>query len=311
MVLSSLNIVTLSNLRGIGNKTIIKIGNHIQTKRISVDTPTQLLSVIIQVKPKSDFSIEDIEDAERNARYILNKSQENGIGVMGYFDEDFPELLRECIDDSGKNNPPVLLYYKGDKSILSMPKLAIIGTREILPEGEKAGLYLSREFAKRGFCIVSGLAIGCDTVGHRGALDVGGKTIAFLAHGLDSIYPPENEALANDIVEQGGLLISEYPIGEPLNKYYLVARDRLQAGISKATLVIHTDTHGGTMHAANATLLSNKPLYVVKFQEEMVMKNEKCAGNIYLANNGARYISGADNIDKVCFEIVNSSNSLF
>jgi DNA processing protein len=194
--------------------------------------------------------------------------------------------------------------------VTKIPGLAVIGTREMIKEGESVGKYLAGEFAKRGFCIVSGLAIGCDTSGHRGALDAGGKTIAFLAHGLDTIYPPENTNLAKEIVEKGGLLISEYPIGSPVSRYALVARDRLQAGMSLATLVVHTGIQGGTMHAVNTTIVENKPVYVVKFQNRQLHNNEKVQGNDYLVEKkGAKYISGADNIDDIVKTIITKSQT--
>lgn len=116
-------------------------------------------------------------------------------------------------------DPPLLLWYRGDLSITNLPGFSVIGTREATPEGIVGGIYLAGEFAKRGFNIVSGLAIGCDTCGHKGALKVKGKTTAILANGLDndSIYPPENKYLAEEIVQNGGLLISEYRIGTIAN----------------------------------------------------------------------------------------------
>ena len=304
MTLNCLNIITLQNLAGIGPATILKIGNFVQSNRMDIKSPQDLLRAILSVKKKCELGVNDVIDAENRAKFIMDKSHENGIGVMGYYDKDFPESLKACMDDSGKIVPSILLYYKGDVSILDMPMIAVIGTREILPEGENAGRYLAGEFAKRGMCIVSGLAIGCDTAGHRGALDAGGKTLAFLAHGLDTVYPPQNKELAEEIVENGGLLVSEYPIGEPMNKYYLVARDRLQAGISQATLVVHTGVTGGTMHAANATLLASKPLFAVKFQSQSVMDDEKCKGNTLLVGKGGRFISGSDDLDNVVKQIV-------
>lgn len=191
-----------------------------------------------------------------------------------------------------------------------MPGLAVIGTREPTAEGSNGGKYLAGQFAKCGYNIVSGLAIGCDTCGHEGALSVGGKTTAILANGLDhdSIYPKENQELAEKIVENGGLLLSEYPISTIVNRYNLVARDRLQSGLSKATLVVMTGVKGGTMHAATATLKANKPLYVMRFKNEETNKHEKCLGNAYLVEQGARYISGGDNIDDISNQIKNNIN---
>jgi DNA processing protein len=220
--------------------------------------------------------------------------KQKGIGITTYYDEDFPSMLRATINEDGKEDPPMILYYKGNINITNMPCIAVIGTREITDFGKQAGLFLTKLFALKGFCIVSGLAIGCDTIGHQGALAVGGKTIAFLAHGLDYVYPLENEGLAQEIVNNGGLLMSEYPIGIGVNRYNLVARDRLQAGMSLGTLVIQTGVNGGTMHAANTTLRAQKPLFTVKFQYQEQNEHEKSLGNALLVKKGAKYISGND-----------------
>lgn len=309
MALSSLNVITLQNIKGIGPKAILKIGAAVESKRI--DTIKQLYQTLQDLKiKKGSITMNELLDAENIASSIISRSEKNDIGVVSYYDDEFPEILRHCMNEDGKEDPPVVLYYKGDWSVTKMPGLAVIGTREMIKEGEMAGIYLSKEFAKRGFSIVSGLAIGCDTSGHRGALDAGGKTIAFLAHGLDTIYPPENTDLAKEIVEKGGLLISEYPIGFPVSRYTLVARDRLQAGMSLATLVVHTGIQGGTMHAVNTTIVENKPVYVVKFQNGQLHNNEKVQGNDYLVEKkGAKYISGADNIDDIVKTIITRSKT--
>ena len=309
MALSSLNVITLQNIKGIGPKAILKIGAAVESKMI--ETTKQLYQTLQDLKiKKGSITMNELLDAEGVAKSIISRSEKEGIGVVSYYDDEFPEILRHCMNEEGKEEPPIVLYYKGDWSVTKMPGLAVIGTREMLKEGEKAGKYLAGEFAKRGFCIVSGLAIGCDTSGHRGALDAGGKTIAFLAHGLDTIYPPENTDLANEIVEKGGLLISEYPVGTPVNRYALVARDRLQAGMALATLVVHTGIQGGTMHAVNTTIVENKPVYVVKFQNGQLHNNEKVQGNDYLVEKkGAKYISGADNIDDIVKTIITKSQT--
>ena len=154
--------------------------------------------------------------------------------------------------------------------------------------GIKAGVFFAGELAKKGFNIVSGLAIGCDTTGHEGALSVGGITTAFLANSLswNDIYPQENVDLAHKIVESGGLLLSEYPLGYKGGRYAFIARDRLQAGLSYATVVVQTGERGGTMHAVNATLASNKPLYAIKYNHDTELQHQKVQGNIKLLKEG-------------------------
>ena len=215
--------------------------------------------------------------------------------MVSYVDSFFPSQLLKTVNEEGKPDMPLILYYKGDISVARKKGIAIIGTREPTKEGVHTGEYIGEKLAEAGYNIVSGLAIGCDTAGHRGALNaVQGITTAFLAHGLDSVYPPENERLADEIVDKGGLLMSEYPIGETVNRYYLVARDRLQAALSDATIVIQTGLHGGTNHAANTTLISGKPLFCVRYANDELMHNEKVEGNVALVSKGAKYITSGD-----------------
>ena len=155
------------------------------------------------------------------------------------------------------------------------------------------------------------MAEGCDTIAHRGALNAGGKTIAFLGHGLDSVYPPSNKDLAEEILLNGGLLLSEYDVGTPVTKYNLVARDRLQSGLALATLVIQTSVNGGTMHAARVCLNSGKPLFVVKYSDKETDSAEQTQGNHELAKEaGAAYIKGTDDLDVIADMILNSGTSM-
>lgn len=306
--ITTLQILTLSNIKGVGIKSIQKVGNYLFDCGKIIENKTEFANLlsVLKIKKKNSsakgtslITVEDLEEAENIAIKIKSVSEREGIGVISYYEKGFPDILKNTIDEDGKPAPPLLLFYKGDISIINMPCIAVIGTREITPNGEKAGMYISREFAKRGFCIVSGLAIGCDTIGHKGALEAGGKTIAFLAHGLDSIYPSQNKELAEEILLKGGLLLSEYPIGMEVSRYNLVARDRLQAGLSIATIVIQTGEKGGTMHAANTTLKAGKLLYTIYYQDQETREHEKTKGNALLVSKGAKYLKGSDNFDEI------------
>lgn len=307
MALSKEMILTLKQLKGIGNKTIFKI---CESEKSSISDIDEVYDILKKQKGKKFESLikDDIIEANGYAKRILEKSEDADIGLISYYDAGYPDILKRTIDEEGKLDPPLLLWYRGDISIIGMPAIAVIGTREATPEGVSGGTYIAGEFAKQGFNIVSGLAIGCDTCGHRGALKVGGKTTAFLANGLDhdSIYPSENQELAEEIVNKGGLLLSEYPIKQTVNRYSLVARDRLQAGLSLATIVIQTGIKGGTMHAATTTLKAGKPLYAMKFKDESTNNHEKCLGNAHLVEEGAKYISGSDNIADICKQIMSA-----
>ena len=314
MALTKEHIFTLTclkeiGIKGVGPKKVLSIGNTIKERNIPIESLEDLASFMKTMKEKAinNVRMEDLQKAYNYAMNIVEASKAEGIGFKGYYDDDFPESLRKTVDEEGKENPPLLLWYRGDFSITKLPGIAVIGTREPTEEGIIGGKYLAGEFAKRGFNIVSGLAIGCDTCGHEGALNVNGKTTAILANGLDnkSIYPPENRDLAENIVKNGGVLLSEYPINTSVNRYSLVARDRLQSGLAQATLVIQTGKAGGTMHAAKATLAANKPLYVMRFKKEETNKHDKCLGNEALHEQGAIYLKGNDNIDEISHSIKN------
>jgi DNA processing protein len=158
-------------------------------------------------------------------------------------DPGYPTLLRS-IDD-----PPLVLYVKGDASILNTDRaIAIVGTRQPTRTGLQVAFRIARYFAEAGCAIVSGLAKGIDTAAHRGALEVQGRTVAVLGTPLDVIYPAENRPLAEQIVDEGGALVSELPLGSSSSRSAFVLRDRIQSGLSLAVVPIQSDLEGGTMH---------------------------------------------------------------
>ena len=314
MALNKEQVLTLTCLKevgvkGVGPQKIFAIGAAIDERELEIKSYEDLVKLMSGMKEKAinKVTLANLNDAYAVAQKIVEASIQSNIGYVGYYDSEFPDVLRKTVNEEGKLDPPLILWYRGDFSITQLPGFAVIGTREATPEGIAGGTYLAGEFAKRGFNIVSGLAIGCDTCGHKGALKVSGKTTAILANGLDhkSIYPPENQDLAEEIVENGGLLISEYRIGTPVNRYNLVARDRLQSGLSLATLVVQTGEHGGTMHAATATLQAGKPLYTMLFKNDATNQHEKCLGNALLVKQGAKFIKGDANFDEISNSIRN------
>lgn len=308
MALNSELLITLQQVKGIGNKTILDVANT-----ISCNTIEELCESIDSIKKGrlAEITAADIYDAYCKAKKIIAASEDNGIGILSYYDSAFPSVLQKCTDEKGNLNPPIVLYYRGTLDALKKPGVAVIGTREPTLTGEKAGLYFSKELAENGFNIVSGLAIGCDTTGHRGALNANGSTTAFLATSLswDAIYPKENLDLAKEIVEKGGLLLSEYHLGQQCGRFAFVARDRLQAGLSCATVVIQTGIKGGTMHAVNATLSSRKLLYAVRYRKQEDLDSDKVQGNIMLLEKGMAKPLNMSTLYNVIKEIKSSAGN--
>lgn len=171
--------------------------------------------------------------------------------------EKYPILLKQIYD------PPKCLYVMGNIEILNNPSIAIVGCREATEYGKKAATYFSYNLAKQNVTIVSGLARGIDSYSHIGTLKANGKTIAVIGSGLDIIYPKENEQLAKKIVEQGGAIISEYPLGTSPQKEHFPARNRIISGISQATLVIEAKEKSGSLITADFAMEQGKDVYSV------------------------------------------------
>lgn len=299
--LTTKEIIALGSLFGVGSKRIYAIA----------ETPGEDLLRRISA---CGFSLKEngkevtvssthLERAFGFAESVLRQCEKWGVKALRYDDEAYPEMLRCTVDEKGDPTPPLLLYALGDLFALSAPCVAIVGTRNPTKEGAQTAHYLSKHFAEEGFCIVSGLALGCDTYAHRGALEANGRTVAFLAHGLDTLIPPENKNLAKDIVRRGGLLLSEYPFGTSNTKYAFIARDRLQGGLSVATIVVQTSTEGGSMHVAKCTLKAGKPLYTVYFKDASVRAMEATSGNELLTRMGGQYLRSDTGLQDVCVRL--------
>lgn len=320
MSLSTKNIISLLSLKGVGRTAVLCYVKYAERNGVIIQDVEDYRSLISVCHEKEgcrttveQISVSDVRNAEIKAEKVIDKSQKLGINIVGYSDESFPLKLKNIVSKktstkgkiSIKDESPVVLYFKGTDicRLNDMKSVAIIGTREPTSEGKTAGVYLSKQIAKQGINIVGGLALGCDTFGHEGAIEANGMTTAFLAHGLHTIYPKENEHLAEMIVQNGGLLISEYPIGiEPYAPYF-VERDRLQSGISDATIVIQTGVVGGTMHAVNATLMNNKLLFAVEYTSNFVMTQEKVLGNRKLIADGKAHPITSRNIQE-CISMI-------
>jgi len=172
-------------------------------------------------------------------------------------DEEYPEALREIAD------PPVFLFAKGNLDLLREPLIAIVGTRNMSAYGKRVVEMLVPPFVHAGFVTVSGLAIGIDAAVAKETMTVGGKTIAVLGAGLSAIYPKTNARLAEEIVEHGGLLLTEYPLHIAPDKYTFPARNRIIAGISLGTVVAEAAAQSGSLITASLALEYGKEVFAV------------------------------------------------
>lgn len=213
------------------------------------------------------------------------KLSELGISLSLRGDKDFPVLLSEATD------APFAIYYKG-----IIPKdgrsVSIVGTRRATMIAKSAAKDFASQLVKSGVAVISGLAMGIDTAAHEGALAAGGKAIAVLANSLDSVYPRQNENLARRILETGGALISEYPLGSETFPVRFLERNRIVSGLSPATLVIEAPEDSGSLVTANLALEQNREVFVVPGP----VSHENYQGSHKLIRAGARLVTSAAEI---------------
>ncbi|HMG03540.1 MAG TPA: DNA-processing protein DprA [Edaphobacter sp.] len=182
---------------------------------------------------------------------------ESGGMILTPSDDAYPERLKEIYD------PPAVLWIRGDVQLLSRPGIAVVGTRHPSPYGTGMAEMLSRDLAARRLTILSGMARGVDTAAHKGALEARGKTVAVWGTGIDVIYPKENKRLAEQILESGGAIMSEYPLGTFPAPQNFPIRNRILSGMSVGVLVIEAAEHSGTRITARLAMEQNRDVYAV------------------------------------------------
>jgi DNA processing protein len=171
-------------------------------------------------------------------------------------DERYPPLLREI------SRRPFGIYIKGSLTKDTEMPIAIVGTRRATAEGKDIARRFGRELANCGFTIISGLAFGIDAAAHEGCLDAGRRTVAVLAGGLHDIYPQTNDRLARKIIENGGAIISEYPLGAPPYGYRFLERNRIISGLSRGVLVVEAPEGSGALVTAREAREENRDVFV-------------------------------------------------
>ena len=197
----------------------------------------------------------------------------------------YPARLRE-IDDA----PPVV-YVKGSWEDQDDWSVAVVGTRRATAYGRQAADELARDLAAHGVTVVSGLARGVDTIAHRAALDAGGRTVAVLANGLDTIYPPENRGLAAEVAEHGAL-ITDYPLGTKPRAEFFPRRNRIMSGLALGTLIVEGDVKSGAMITARFAGEQNREVFAVPGS----IFSPQSRGPLSLLRDGATPVTGVEDV---------------
>ena len=216
---------------------------------------------------------------------IVSKCNYLGYSIITLQSDNYPFLLKQI------NNPPLVLYAKGDISFLRSRCVSIVGSRRATIYGMQMAYEIARSLSKKGITIVSGGAVGADASAHRGALSSKGSTICVLACGIDYPYLTQNEALRNEIANSG-LLISEYPPSFPIQSYNFSIRNRIVSGLSSCTIIVEAGKKSGSILTANIAAEQGRDVFVVPVKFESSLSE----GINALISDGARVITCADDI---------------
>lgn len=197
--------------------------------------------------------------------------------------EEYPKQLKNIYD------PPLKLYVLGNKKLLEQRGIAIVGARKATEYGKNIALQLSRRLSENGINVISGLALGIDTYAHLGTLQESciGKTIAVLGCGLNEIYPKQNRELAKRIIDNGGCIISEYPIGTKPEKLNFPQRNRIISGLSNGVVVVEASEKSGSLITADFALEQGREVFAVPGN----ILNQTSVGTNSLIKQGAKLVT--------------------
>ena len=231
-------------------------------------------------------SLLEQNSTERSLQSYAGSIHKHSVKTIIIGDPLYPPSL-EQIDD-----PPAILFYQGNSECLNKRSLAMIGSRAASYGGQKATRKLAESLSRRGVTIVSGMACGIDTAAHEGCLEGGSPTVAVTGCGLDRVYPADNQSLRDRILDNNGLILSEYAPGEKPAGWHFPVRNRIIAGISAATILMEAKIRSGSMTSVQHTLDQGKDVFV--YPGDPV--SEQFSGNHQLLREGGIYFTCAEDI---------------
>jgi DNA processing protein len=216
----------------------------------------------------------------------LAQIEKAGVRVITREDADYPKNLREIYD------PPLVLYVKGALRENERMAIAIVGSRRTTLYGQEMARKLAYQLARLGVTVVSGLARGIDTAAHKGALQAKGRTVAVIGCGIDVVYPPENKKLADEIVEKGGAVVTEFPFGVKPDKQNFPMRNRIISGWSLGVVVVEANLKSGALITAAQAAEQGRQVFAVPGRADSVLSR----GTNKLIKDGAKLTEDVEDI---------------
>ena len=276
--------IWLSRIEGLNPKFLNDLlGKYKNPKTIWNRTKEELLED--GIKEKYVEEITNINYRQSLDKYIKYMN-ENNIEIITIKDKEYPDKLKVIYD------PPIVLYVKGNKNILNDNAVAVVGCRLSSKYGENTAKKLAYNLSLNNINIISGLAKGIDSFAHKGALTGKGRTIAVVGCGLDRVYPEENRILFDEIIRNGGAIISEYIIGtKPLARNF-PRRNRIISGLSNGVIVVEAREKSGTLITVDFALEQGKTIYAVPGN----IDNLNSYGTNDLIKQGAKIITKIEDV---------------
>jgi len=276
----------LALARGIRGRTIEALLGKFEDAEGIVNAPrSDLLSAGLKKTAVDDISDPDPTLLEESANWLTG----DGHHLLVWNDPRYPSLLKEIPD------PPIVLFVRGNVDLLSLPQIAIVGSRNATPGGCETAHRFAGHLGRSGFCITSGLALGIDAAAHHGALDTAASTIAVLGTGPNVVYPHRHQDLA-DTIAGNGALISEFPPGTPPRREQFPQRNRIISGIAVGTLVVEAGIRSGALITARFSAEQGREVFAIPGS----IHNPMAKGCHQLIKSGAKLVeTAADIVDEL------------
>src|SRR3989454_7917539 len=248
--------IALNMTPGIGPRAAVKLLERFGSAE-AVFGATRAEIEQVRLLPEAVDSVV-ARDLHEKAEGEIENVRKLGGDILILDDGVYPSLLREIYD------PPITLYVKGAwTECLDQPCVAIVGSRRCSTYGQNAALMLARDLAQRGVTVVSGFARGIDAAAHRGALEGGGRTVAVLGTGIDQFYPRDHKKLADEILERGGAVVTQFPLSTPPVSENFPYRNRIISGLSLGVVVVEAAENSGSLITARLAIEQNREVFAV------------------------------------------------
>lgn len=278
----------MCNIKGIGNKKQHYLLEHYGNARNVYEAGMKELMTVKGITNK-DAGIIINSRSDDNIRKSYYEMKEKGVSFVHIGERDYPKKLNNIYDS------PIGLYYKGKLPHNNIPSVAVVGARACSAYGKEIAYSFSKEFARMGIQVISGMAVGVDSYAHRGCIEGDGYTCAVLGCGVDICYPAGNISLYSDISAYGGI-ISEYPVGTLPLAYRFPERNRIISGLCDAIVLVEAKSKSGSLITTDQGLEQNREIFVVPGR----INDKLSEGCNELIKQGAALITTPEDILSVC-----------